>query len=158
MVSLSKIFKKIVLLAAFAVLGWSLNSCKSDDEVVTQKSEKELLEGKWNMVTGEYYQDGELVYSEDLREEGCEYDYYHFYQDGKKDEILHYGGCESENYSGIWEYNEATKELKTVDADDDYTMIFKVLNLESSTLEIQLINDDGDIVPEQVKMLMILNR
>lgn len=152
--------KKIVLLAAFAVFGWSLNSCKSDDEVVVevQKTEKELLEGKWNMVTGEMYVNDELIGSESLREEGCEYDFYHFYQDGKKDEVLHYENCESYDYPGTWTYNESTKELQVVDSEDDYTIIFEVMKVDASTLELRLINDDGDIVPDNLKIITILNK
>ncbi len=37
---------------------------------------------------------------------------------------------------------------------DNYTIIFEVMKVDASTLELRLINDDGDIVSEQVKMIL----
>ncbi|HLW41748.1 MAG TPA: hypothetical protein VKY82_05215 [Flavobacterium sp.] len=150
--------KKIVLLAAFAVFGWSLNSCKSDDEVVTQKSEKELLEGKWNMVKEEIYFDDVLEHTQDLRAAECDYDFYHFYANGNKEEVYFNNDCNQSEYDGIWNYDEATKELTIVDSEDDYTMIYRVLNIDASSLEIQIINEDGVVIREEVKIITHLNR
>ena len=150
--------RKIVLLTALAVFGWTVTACKSDDEVVTQKSEKELLEGKWNMVKEEVYFDDVLVGTEDLKTEGCDYDFYHFYANGTKEEVYFSNDCNQNEYDGIWNYNEATKELKIVDSEDDYTMIYRVLNIDASSLEIQMINEDGEVIQEEVKMITHLKR
>ncbi len=150
--------KKIVLMTAFAVLGLSFNSCKSDDEVVIIKSKKDLLEGKWNMVKEEVYFDDVLQHTQDLKAADCDYDFYHFYADGTKEEVYFNNDCNLREYDGIWNYNEATKELTIVDSDDEYTMIYRLLNIDASSLEIQLINEDGKVIQEQVKIITYLNR
>ncbi|HLV50377.1 MAG TPA: lipocalin family protein [Flavobacterium sp.] len=141
-----------------AVFGWTVTSCKSDDEVVTQKSEKQLLEGKWNMVKEEVYFDDVLEDTQDLKTDGCDYDFFHFYADETKEEVYFNNDCNQSEYDGTWNYNEATKELTIVDSEDDYTMIYRVLNIDASSLEIQMINENGDVIREEVKIITHLNR
>src|SRR5690606_3257942 len=131
---------------------------KSDDGVMTIKSKKDLMEGKWNMVKEEGHFDDVLQHTQDVKVADCDYDFYHCNADGTKEEVYFNNDCKLTEYDGIWNYNEATKELTIVDSDDEYTMIYRLLNIDASSLEIQLINEDGKVIQEQVKIITYLNR
>lgn len=145
-------------MTAFVAIGWSVTACKSDDEVVAQKSEKELLQGKWNMLKEEVYFDEVLVHTQDLKKPECDYDFYYFYADGNKEEVYFSNDCNQSEYDGIWTYDKTSNELKIVDSEDNYTMIYRVLNIDASSLQIQMISEDGEDIREEVKIITHLKR
>src|SRR5690606_40614105 len=80
--------KKIVFFSA--LLSLSLVSCGDDDKPQDQTPiVQDPLVGKWNMVKGEFYQNGNLVLEEDLKPGDCNYDFYELKTGGVKDEVYH---------------------------------------------------------------------
>lgn len=152
---------KKLILGAF--LACSLISCGDDDkpvDPVKQDETKTLLVGKWNMVTAEYYQDGELLGSEDLKSGTCDYDYYDLKTGGTKDEIYHdpEADCATENYPGTWTYEATGKIVTLVDEEDDYAVEASIESINSSDLKIKMISSGGEPVPDGLEVFLYLKK
>lgn len=152
--------KKIIL---GVLLAGSLISCGDDDkpvDPVKQDETKTLLVGKWNMVKAEYYQNGQLVESEDLKSGSCDYDYYDLKTGGTKDEIYHdaEADCATENYPGTWTYESKGKTVTIVDAEDDYTIEAGIESINASDLKIKMISSGGQPAPEGIEVFLYLKK
>lgn len=155
--------KKLFLLTT--LLSLSLVSCGDDDKttdpiVTPVDNTQTLLTAKWNLVKGEYYQNGTLVQTEDLKPGTCDYDYYDLKSGGLKDEIYHNeeDDCSTENYDGTWSYNSATKEVTLIDTEDNYTIITEVISINATDLKIKMISEDGEAVPDGVEAYLYLKK
>src|SRR5690606_23975784 len=138
--------KKLILFSA--LLSLSLVSCGDDDKPEPQPQPVDntstLLDGKWDMVTGEVYQDGELVQSGNLSTEGCEYDYFDIKTGGLKDEVYHDGeDCAMSNFPGTWTYEATSKIVSLVD-EDGYLLEGEIVSINATDLKRKLISDGGD--------------
>ena len=94
--------KKIILgLSALACL--AITSCSSDDnnkeETVIVESTAQKIVGNWKYITGIVIIEGETRI-EDLKVEGCDYDYLNLKPDGSKDDVFHDAedNCATENF------------------------------------------------------------
>ncbi|WCM42978.1 DUF5004 domain-containing protein [Flavobacterium sp. CBA20B-1] len=148
--------KKLVFFSALL----SLVSCKDDDNTTTPVTPEAKLEGKWNLVKSETYEDGTLTDTEDLKSEPCDYDYYDLKVGGTKDEVYHNPteDCSTENWPGTWSYNESNKYVTLIDSDDDYTIVFQVISLTTTDLKVKMISDDGDTPPQGTEIYAYLKR
>lgn len=139
--------KKIILgITTLACL--AITSCSSDDNSTQDNPTVDIttnkLEGKWKMITGIMVYQGETQ-TIDLKPENCDYDYYNLKANGSKDEVYHIpeSDCETENYVGTWIFNAEDSSLKTIDSEDNYTMIFKIVEFSSNRMKVKLVNDGG---------------
>lgn len=138
--------KKLILFSA--LLSLSLVSCGDDDKPEPQPQPVDntstLLVGKWDMVTGEVYQDGELVQSGNLSTEGCEYDYFDIKTGGLKDEVYHdEEDCATSNFPGTWTY-EATSKMVSIVDEDGYLLEGEIVSINATDIKLKLISDGGD--------------
>ena len=143
--------KKLILLSAF--LSLSLVSCGDDDKPQPEQPQDNtptLLLGKWNMVTGEVYENGELVQSGNLSAEGCDYDYFEIKTGGIKDEVYHDGenNCATDNYVGTWTYSSSNKMVSLVD-EDGYLLEGEIISINATDIKLKLISDGGDRPEDQ---------
>lgn len=153
--------KKLVFLSA--LLSLSLIGCSSDDEKPIDDNTSDpqnLLVGQWNMVKGEVYQNGDLLFSEDLKLESCDYDYYNFKPDGIKDEVYHddLDDCSTTNWTGTWSYNEQNDQITLIDDDDNYTLVLEVISVTTTDLKLKLVSDDGENIPEEIEVYQYLTK
>jgi len=152
--------KKTLYFLSIALL--SLTGCKNDDTTVypiNPEQPQNLLVGKWNMIKGEMYTNGELTLEEDLKTADCDYDFYNFKNDGKKDETYHdEDNCSPENFAGKWSYTEAAKRLTITDDDDGYEMLFEVVSVSKTDLKIKLLVEDGTAVPAGIDVFTYLKK
>lgn len=155
--------KKIILgLSALACL--AITSCSNDDnnkteETVIVDSASKKFEGKWKMVTGILIYQGETE-TEDLKIENCNYDFFDFRSNGTKDEVYHSedGNCTENNYVGTWVYDQTDNTITTIDTEDNYEVIFEVIEISSTSMKIRLISDDGELLPKEVEIYIILQK
>lgn len=152
--------KKII---ATAFIVCSLMGCGDDDkpvEQVKQDDTKKELIGKWKMIKAEYYKDGVLVETEDLKSGSCDFDYYDLKTDGTKDEIYHdkEADCAIENNIGTWIYNSSNKTVTIKDNEDDSTFIVTVASINATDLKIKLVTTDGVSLPNGLEAYMYLNK
>ncbi len=145
--------KKIVFFSA--LLSLSLVSCGDDDkpqpqpEPQPQDNTTTLLIGKWNMVTGEVYANGQLVQSGNLSTEGCDYDYFEIKTGGLKDEVYHdEEDCSTSNYPGTWTYESANKMVSLED-EDGYLLEGEIISINATDIKLKLISDGGDRPEDQ---------
>lgn len=146
--------KKVLLAATLAA--FALVSCGDDDN---KAGNQPKLDGKWNLVSAEYIQDGETT-KEDLKPGTCDYDYYDLKAGGVKDEVYHdeEDGCSTDNWPGTWSYDAAKKQVTLIDSDDNYTLVWEVVSLTASDLRMKLISDDGETAPEGYEVYANLKR
>lgn len=143
--------KKLVFFSA--LLSLSLVSCGDDDKPQPQPQPVDntptLLLGKWNMVTGEVYLNGQLVQSGNLSTEGCDYDYFEIKTGGLKDEVYHdEEDCSTSNYPGTWTYESANKMVSLVD-EDGYLLEGEIISINTTDIKLKLISDGGDRPEDQ---------
>lgn len=144
--------KKIIYFLSISLL--ALTGCK-DDETVYLVNPKDdittLLLGKWNMVKGELYANGELVQSGNLSTEGCDYDYFVIKTGGLKDEVYHDGenNCATDNYEGTWTYNSENKIVSIVDAEDGYLFEAEILSITPTDIKLKIVSEGGDRPEDQ---------
>lgn len=153
--------KKLFLCSTLLAL--SLVGCKSDDSVVdpvTPESEKTLLVGKWNMIKGEIFINGELTEAQDLKDGDCNYNYFDFKNDGTKNEVYHNAddNCAPESFSGTWTYKAEGKLITLEDDEDGYVTKFNVVAVNSTDLKIKVVSDGGEAPPEGAELYIYLKK
>jgi len=155
---------KKILLCVFALSSLAITSCSSDDnnkteDTVIVDSASKKFEGKWKMVTGIFIYQGETQ-TEDLKIENCNYDFFDFRSNGTKDEVYHSedGNCTENNYVGTWIYNQTDNTITTIDTEDNYEVIFEVIEISSTSMELRLISDDGELIPDEVEIYTIFQK
>ncbi|WP_177761004.1 lipocalin family protein [Flavobacterium sp. I3-2] len=154
---------KKILFSFLALSTLAIASCSSDDNATTEpKTEvttSQMLVGKWNMVTEIFIYQGETE-TEDLKIENCNYDFFDFKSNGTKDEVYHSedGNCTEENFVGTWTYNQTDNTISTIDTEDNYKMIYKIIEISSNSMKLRLLNDDGVVIPDEVEIYSILEK
>lgn len=158
--------KKIFYALAVVTLIFSTVSCTNDDNtpttVITPETptEKQLLTGKWKMIKGEIYFNGDLFQTQDLKSESCDYDFYELFENGVKNEVYHdsEADCVQDAIPGTWSYNATSKLVTLIDDEDGYELLAEVIEINTTSLKIKLISDGGDAFPEGFEVFMFLNK
>lgn len=154
---MKKIILSLSVLACFAI-----SSCSSDDnkeEIVIDNSVSQKFIGKWNLKTGIIIEDGQ-TYTIDLKTEGCNYDFFDLRSNGTKDEVYHSedGNCTEENFVGTWVYDQTDNTITTIDTDDNYEMVYEVIEISTNSMKVKLISDDGEAIPNSIEIYSILEK
>lgn len=141
-----------------------LTGCVNDDNVTgpapSTNPSKEQLTAKWKMVKGEVYQNGTLVYSEDLKNADCDYSYYDLKSNGSKDEVYFDAedDCSMDNTPGTWSYEQGKKLITMTDAEDGYRMQVEIVTLTSTEFKFKLVKDGDDEIPEGTEIYCYLQK
>jgi len=155
---MKRIFFFLIIGAAF------LTGCGEDDNVTgpvpSTNPSKEQLTAKWKMVKGEIYQNGKLVYSEDLKSEDCEYSYYDLKSNGSKDEVYFdpEDSCAMDNTPGTWTYDHNKKLITMTDTEDGYRMQVEIVTLTSTEFKFKLVKEGDDDIPEGTEIYGYLKK
>ena len=155
---------KKILFCFLAISSIALTSCSSDDNTtnenpIIEDTNSQKFVGKWNLKTGIIIEDGQ-TYTIDLKTEGCNYDFFDLRSNGTKDEVYHSedGNCTEENFVGTWVYDQTDNTITTIDTDDNYEMVYEVIEISTNSMKVKLISDDGEAIPNSIEIYSILEK
>ena len=140
---MKKIILGITTIACLAIASCSSDDNSTQDNPVVESPSKKF-EGKWKMVTGIVIYNGQTQ-TQDLKPGDCDYDFYDLKSNGSKDEVYHEteNNCTETNWVGTWNYNADENTITAIDSDDNYTVVFEIIEFSTNTMKVKLIEDDG---------------